>query len=324
MRTFRAIAMVALCTLGACAGTPSSEETVDTDTGGTTTPPAEREAFAPPRAELPTELPAGTLAMEVLSWGTLADELGRDLAALARRADPEMAELQESLRAQGLRLVRLDAADVGALFELAPPSGAVRRRIVLPSTRYEDVVEGATIDEQTAVDTPLGVRRVGPGGARIAVRIWASPEADGTLHVRADVVGVVGEPVRDGRRELLSGTRQRRLSGRPIPGLAAHLVARTDEAWALIAAPPDEVWQIRAVASPDPAMRPQDPARQEAAVGAVGPRVEPLRTSGETLFARVDDAGALNELDAAARLVVLFVARAPERFTLFPDVPSVQ
>ncbi|MEM1423897.1 MAG: hypothetical protein AAGH64_07820, partial [Planctomycetota bacterium] len=187
-----------------------------------------------------------------------------------------------------------------------------------------DVVDGSAIDEETAVGTPLGVRRVGPGRARLAVRAWGSPGADGMVRVRADVVGVVGEPRRDGRRELLSGTRQRRLSGRAVPGLAAHLVARTDEAWALVAAPPDEVWEASTATMPEPAARLEDPALRDAGVVAVGPRVSPLRTSGETLFARADGAGALNERDAAARLVVLFVARAPERFTLFPETPPVQ
>ena len=278
-----------------------------------------RAAFAPPRAELPQELPEGTLAMEVLSWGTLAPDLGPNLAKLSRRTAPAMGALQESLRAQGLRLVRLEAQDVGALFELAPPSGAVRRRIILPGTRYEDVVEGVTGDEDTAGDSARGVRRVGPGAARLALRTWSTPEADGAVRVRADVIGLIGTPRRDGRRELLTGTRQQRVSGRPIPGLRAHIAARTDEAWAIVAASPDEAWDASPAQSPAPAVSPVDPALQGADVVAVGPRVEPLRTTGEALFARANPALALNEDDAQSRLVILLVGRAPERFTLFPE-----
>ncbi|GAB4554611.1 MAG: hypothetical protein Tsb0013_17260 [Phycisphaerales bacterium] len=284
----------------------------------------EREVFAPPRAELPSTLPDGTVALEVLSWGTLAPELGRDLTRLSRPIDGEMSSVASSLRAQGLRLVRLDASDVGALFELAPPAGAVRRRIILPGVRFEEVADGATLEATGAVETPLGVRRVGPGTARLSVRAWGTPAGDGSVRVRADVVGVVGTTRSDERRELLSGTRQEPLSGQPVPGLSAHLVSRTDEAWALVAASPDEDWSRMEGMEPAPANAPVDPAMDGEAVRPVGPRVEALRTSGELLFMRAPSSLTLRTDDEDARLVVLLVARAPGRFTLFPERASDQ
>lgn len=280
-----------------------------------------REAFAPPEAELPTTLPPGSVAVEVLSWGTRDedDEVGDTLAALARRVDGPMAEVAERLRAQGLRLVRLDARDVGAFFEISPPLGAVRRRIIQPGGRFEDVVDGATLEEARTVGTALGARDVGPGSARLALRVWSSVGEDGALDVRADLVGVIASASRPGRTEALLGDRQRVLRGRLVDGLASHLVLRPDEAWAIVAASPDAEWTpINASDEPPaPASTPFDPALEARAPTPVGPDVTPLRTSGEALFTRAQQPLSLG--DEPARLVILLVARAPERFSLFAE-----
>ncbi len=320
MRTARVVVFALVWGLAGCASNDAAQSpTRVTTITTTTTTGVEREAFAPPSAELPLALPEGTVALEVLSWAArdTDGELGRSLGVLERRADGGMALVQESLRRQGLRLVRIGAADVGPLFEVASPVGAVRRRIVLPGVRFEEVVEGAMLDDERAVGTPLGARRVGPGEARLAVRSWSVPDQDGDVGVRADVVGVIGADMRSGRTELLSGASQETLRGTPIPGLLAHLTLRTDEAWVLVAAAPDEEWSIGDDATPAPAGTLEDPAMNGAPVRPVGPRIEPLRTSGEVLFREATGTLVLSESDAGSRLIVLLVARAPDRFTLF-------
>ena len=235
---FRGVTMVVgTCLLAGCSNTSTQE----TEPAPTVVPEnGARTVFAPPRAELPANLHEGTVAMEVLSWGVSDgdDTLGSRIAALSRRPEGTMERSEAALRRQGLRLVRLDAADVGAIFEIAPPVGAVRRRLVLPSVRLEDVVDGTTLGAERAIGTPLGSRTVGPGTARLATRAWATVRTDGTTGIRADLIGVIGAATRTGQREILSGGAQRVLRGTPVPGLATHLDIGLDEAWLLVAASP--------------------------------------------------------------------------------------
>lgn len=300
--------------LGACAPTPPPTGQMPE----TITNPG-REAFAPVSAELPPALPEGTVALEVLSWGTddTGQTLASTLAALELEPEGEMATTARTLREQGVRLVRLRAPDAGALLELATPVGSVRRRVVQPSQRYERVAEGRPLGEERVVSTELGARRVGPGAPLWSVRAWATVNRTGGFDVRADLIASIGTPSGRERVERLTGNKQSLVEGEPVPALAAHLTIAPGELWALVAAPPDEVWRpINAPAAPiAPIEAPEDPALESATRGPLGPDVEPLRTSGESLFTvapRIQGMPGTGDL----RLVVLLVGRAPERFSL--------
>ncbi len=342
MRTGRGISAIVIAAgalLAGCAApdqrppnpTPEPIGSGTDQTGPADLPPtgerAERVPFVPPTAELPPALPDAPAALEAVSWAVPreSETIARALASLALPTPSQLTGVTEELRSAGLRLVRLRATDAGALFELAPPTSAVRRRVVLPGALFEEIVRGRALESPAALQSPAGRRLIGPGTPQLEARAWIVPDDLGNAALRVELALTVEAPQRPGRttRLVRSGDELRPLRGTLVPGVSYALPMRSGEVWALFADAPDHDWDdlIAPALSPAATADQFDPALQQAQGAAgIGPALTPLATAGETLLAIPH-----SELLVGAprsdetRLIVLLVPRVPDRYTLFAD-----
>jgi len=257
-------------------------------------------------------LPTSDNGLAIRQW-RIADDPARIASALMRHADGEVLDelSRERMARNGLRLLRIPAADVEAL--LADLGGA---------TLNVDAWHGQAYDWRTVADWPIEttgraiavdgrVRRFEGGRLELMIRAWTMLMEDGP-YVRLQMLGQ-HDRSRPSRLAQMIGRRV--FEGRRLPSISLDLLLEAGWAYVLTCERPSVEWEP--VEDDAPAPEPSAGELEEAdetgdrgtgPPGGVGPDVLAPLTVGEVFF-RI-------ETMPPARELLVFVPRIPE--ALFP------
>ncbi len=269
-----------------------------------------------PGLELPPEpsepIRAAEAGVEVLSWA-VDDSTGAVGRALAPYSARENAP--GPWRPSGLRLLRVEREELEALAAAMPTVGPLKRQWFGMLASWTPVFSGRAWAgrAQVALQEDGRVERLslGPGRLRLLARCWSEPRvnagesgAPAAAALRVELVPQHEEAAGPGA-DLGFGTRaQQAEKGQVFETLNYSFIAESGIAYVLVPETPGAVWATAEEASND---RPLGPPRLVEEPGGVA--LPP--TLGELMLSDASAGGM-----ARTRVILVIVARAPEKFEL--------
>jgi hypothetical protein len=284
-------------------------------------------APAPPGApDMTTPLFAGGGDGVEVQWWIVADDgsaLARLMAPRAGRASPLAPALVGPWRANGLRLLATDIADLPAIQAGAPAVGRVNRSWLGQAPRWTVAVQG---DEWLAPRSLLidgELVRLPAGRLRLLTRAWVAPTERGP-RLRVDLAVQFAEAAARPREDVFGDARLRLVEddGLVFETLTASLEMQDGEACVIVAESPMVDWSSAAPPGASAQRGGDESGRTDGDAprpddGPQGPEAPATPTIGEAMLSMTPQLPTPDRpTPRRPRAVVVITARVTERFAL--------